>query len=58
MSFVCKGVTHCKICGKILKIDEIGMCEDNRNILFEEIMESIKEQRKSLDRIEEIIRNL
>lgn len=29
--------------------------EDNKNILFEEIMESIKEQRKTLDRIEEII---
>ena len=58
MSFVCEGATHCEICGKIIKMNEIGRCEDNRNILFEEIMESIKEQRKSLDRIEEIIRNL
>ena len=94
MSFVCEGVTHCSKCGKILKMNEYGMCkeceplnktygikrlsrgsfaifgeehipkinkafdEDNRNILFEEIMESIKKQRKSLDGIEEIIKNI
>lgn len=28
MSFRCKGVTHCEICGKILKMDEIGKCKE------------------------------
>lgn len=28
MSFTCKGVTHCEICGKVLKMDEIGKCKE------------------------------
>lgn len=28
MSFRCKGVTHCEICGKVLKMDEIGICKE------------------------------